>query len=110
MIHGGGDTYIKPDMARALFDCAGEPKEFWLVEKAKHNQALHVAGDEYRRRVLAFFDQHLAAQPRPDAARPATERCRSHGRRAAADVAVRRAARSAGRLAAVSDRRYTPSA
>lgn len=59
MIHGGADTYIKPEMARALFDRAGPPKEFWLVEGAKHNQALSVAGDEYRQRVLDFFRQHL---------------------------------------------------
>jgi fermentation-respiration switch protein FrsA (DUF1100 family) len=60
MIHGELDTYIKPDMARALFDLAGQPKEFWLVDGARHNQALHVAGEEYRRRVLSFFDEHLA--------------------------------------------------
>ncbi len=60
MIHGGADTYIKPEMARALFACAREPKELWVVEGAKHNQALQTAGDEYRRRVLEFFDQHLA--------------------------------------------------
>lgn len=61
MIHGGGDTYIKPEMAKALFDLAGEPKEFWLVEKAKHNQAFHLANEEYKRRVLEFFDKHLAS-------------------------------------------------
>jgi fermentation-respiration switch protein FrsA (DUF1100 family) len=60
MIHGGSDTYIKPKMARALFDRAGEPKEFWLVDGAKHNQAMQVANGDYRRRVLAFFDQYLA--------------------------------------------------
>jgi fermentation-respiration switch protein FrsA (DUF1100 family) len=60
MIHGGADTYIKPDMARSLFDRANEPKEFWLVEKAKHNQAFHLANEEYKRRVLAFFDKNLA--------------------------------------------------
>jgi hypothetical protein len=43
-----------------LFQYAREPKEFWLVPGAKHNQALHLVGDEYRRRVLAFFEQHLA--------------------------------------------------
>jgi fermentation-respiration switch protein FrsA (DUF1100 family) len=59
MIHGGGDTYIKPEMAQALFERAREPKEFWLVEGAKHNQALHVAGEDYRRRVLVFFQTHL---------------------------------------------------
>lgn len=63
MIHGGGDTYIKPDMARALFDAAREPKEFWLVEKAKHNQAFHLANAEYKRRVLEFFNAHLANAP-----------------------------------------------
>jgi dipeptidyl aminopeptidase/acylaminoacyl peptidase len=60
MIHGEGDTYIKPEMARTLFAKARAPKELWMVEGAKHNQALLVAGEEYRRRVLAFFQQHLA--------------------------------------------------
>lgn len=60
MIHGKGDTYIKTEMALRLFAFAREPKELWLVENAKHNQALQVAGDEYRRRVLRFFETHLA--------------------------------------------------
>jgi hypothetical protein len=62
MIHGGGDTYIKPEMAQALFDRARSPKEFWLVEGAKHNQALQLVKEEYQRRVLDFFDTHLAHQ------------------------------------------------
>jgi predicted alpha/beta hydrolase len=70
MIHGGADNYIKPDMARSLFALARGPKEFWLVENAKHNQAFHLAQDEYKRRVLAFFNEHLAgripAQPTPE--------------------------------------------
>ncbi len=60
MIHGEGDTYIKPEMAKALFERAKGEKELWIVPKAKHNQALHVAGDEYHRRVVEFFDRHLA--------------------------------------------------
>jgi fermentation-respiration switch protein FrsA (DUF1100 family) len=60
MIHGEADTYIKPEMARMLFDRAGPPKEFWLVEGAKHNQAIQVATEEYQRRVLDFFEKHLA--------------------------------------------------
>ena len=59
MIHGEGDTYIKPEMARTLFNRARGPKELWLVSKAKHNQALTIAGDEYHARVIAFFDTHL---------------------------------------------------
>ncbi len=68
MIHGAADNYIKPEMARALFDSAGQPKELWLVEGAKHNQALLVARTAYQERLAAFFTTHLA----PDAAaRPA---------------------------------------
>ncbi len=63
MIHGGADNYIKPDMARSLFELASAPKELWLVENAKHNQAIHLAQEEYKRRVLEFFDQHLAGLP-----------------------------------------------
>lgn len=59
MIHGGGDTYIKPDMAQELFREAGEPKEFWLVPKAKHNQAFQLATDEYKQRVFDFFEKHV---------------------------------------------------
>jgi pimeloyl-ACP methyl ester carboxylesterase len=70
MIHGGGDTYIKPEMAKAVFDRANEPKEFWLVEGAKHNQALHQVKDEYQRRVLDFFNERLAEQPSKPANSP----------------------------------------
>jgi pimeloyl-ACP methyl ester carboxylesterase len=65
MIHGKADTYIKPAMAARLFDRVGGPKELWLVEGAKHNQALQVAGEEYRQRVLTFFEKHLAAGGEP---------------------------------------------
>jgi pimeloyl-ACP methyl ester carboxylesterase len=60
MIHGEADTYIRPEMAKALFDRARGPKELWVVPKAKHNQALSVAGAEYHDKVVAFFDAHLA--------------------------------------------------
>jgi pimeloyl-ACP methyl ester carboxylesterase len=70
MIHGGRDTYIKPDMASALFARARGVKEFWLVENAKHNQALECAGSDYEQRVLAFFDRHLGLPERRTLALP----------------------------------------
>jgi pimeloyl-ACP methyl ester carboxylesterase len=60
MIHGGGDTYIKPEMAQTLFELAGEPRQLWIVDGAKHNQALQVANGEYQQRVLTFFQTYLA--------------------------------------------------
>jgi len=62
MIHGGGDTYIKPEMAESIFKQASKTatRELWVIEKAKHNQAIQLAGDEYHERVVAFFDAHLA--------------------------------------------------
>jgi pimeloyl-ACP methyl ester carboxylesterase len=67
MIHGEGDTYIKPEMARAIFDKARGPKDLWVVPGAKHNQALAVAEAEYHRRVVEFFDTNLAGVPQPAA-------------------------------------------
>ncbi len=59
MIHGEGDTYIKPEMAKALFERAAGPKELWLVPKAKHNQAIALMENEYHRRIVEFFDKNL---------------------------------------------------
>ncbi len=59
MIHGQKDTYIREEMAQSLFDRARGNKELWVVPGAKHNQGLQVAGDEYRRRVLEFFERHM---------------------------------------------------
>jgi pimeloyl-ACP methyl ester carboxylesterase len=59
MIHGEADTYIKPEMARKLFERVRGPKELWVVDGAKHNQAFHQATEEYQRRVLAFFQTNL---------------------------------------------------
>jgi hypothetical protein len=63
MIHGEADAYIKPMMARALFDrAAAAEKELWIVPGAKHNQAVHEVGAEYRGRILRFFLKHLAGE------------------------------------------------
>jgi pimeloyl-ACP methyl ester carboxylesterase len=63
MVHGGADSYIKPEIAEKLYKAARADKELWFVPKAKHNQAHNVAGDEYHRRLGAFFAKHLAPQP-----------------------------------------------
>jgi pimeloyl-ACP methyl ester carboxylesterase len=67
MIHGAGDTYIRPEMVYALFERARDPKRLWIVPQARHNQALTVAGNEYNSALLEFFDTHLAALDSPTA-------------------------------------------
>lgn len=75
MIHGEKDSYIGPDIARGLFAAAGEPKELWIVPKAKHNRCREVAQAEYPDRVASYF---LAAAPRASkpAGRPVASRPR----------------------------------
>jgi pimeloyl-ACP methyl ester carboxylesterase len=70
MIHGEADSYIKVEMARALFRRATGPKVLWAVPGAKHNLSITVAGDEYARRVVEFFDRHLAGVPIPQSPVP----------------------------------------
>ena len=62
MIHGGRDSYIRPDIARGFYECASDPKELWIVQGARHNACLETASNEYRSRVLQFFHLHLAGE------------------------------------------------
>jgi len=79
MIHGEADTYVRPEMAQALFRHARPPCEFWLVKDAKHNHGLLVAGEEYRARVLQFFERYLVVPngrcEQPDVSFRASHEC-----------------------------------
>ena len=55
MIHGGKDAYIGPKIAQGLFELAGEPKELWVVPKAKHNRCRETEGAAYLDRIGDFF-------------------------------------------------------
>lgn len=65
MIHGGADSYIKPELARDIFDVAREPKELWIVPEAKHNQAVVCEPEEYQRRTRAFLASYLPIERVP---------------------------------------------
>ena len=70
-------------MAQALFDWSG-PKELWMVEGAKHNQAFQIANEQYRQRVLGFFDDNLwgGAGVRVPPSTPPLVGKMAHGKRA----------------------------
>jgi fermentation-respiration switch protein FrsA (DUF1100 family) len=61
-IHGNADRTIPISLGRALFDAAKEPKTFWTVAGADHNDIVESAGPEYRERLVSFYES-LAAPP-----------------------------------------------
>jgi fermentation-respiration switch protein FrsA (DUF1100 family) len=54
-MHGDRDEVIPYGLGRDLFAAAPEPKSFWTVEGAGHNNLLEVAGYRYRERLAAFY-------------------------------------------------------
>ncbi|MCG3178866.1 MAG: hypothetical protein BIFFINMI_01196 [Phycisphaerae bacterium] len=59
-IHGERDSYIRPDQTKYLYALAPQPKFLWIIPRAKHNQGVAIAPDEYRQRTVAFFEWFLA--------------------------------------------------
>jgi fermentation-respiration switch protein FrsA (DUF1100 family) len=55
VIHGDRDSVIPFDLGRALFDAAAEPKAFWKVPGADHNDLVETAGPRYRERLREFY-------------------------------------------------------
>ncbi|HEM61335.1 MAG TPA: alpha/beta hydrolase, partial [Chloroflexi bacterium] len=60
IIHGENDPYVSVEDARRLYDRAGQPKELWIAPGAGHRRVDEVYPDEYRDRVVGFFDRYLA--------------------------------------------------
>jgi uncharacterized protein len=59
IIHGKRDSYIDSRHARWIYDRIRASKEVWIVEGARHNEAVLLAPEEYRRRVSAFLKEYM---------------------------------------------------
>jgi uncharacterized protein len=55
VIHGDADEIVPFSQGRAVFERANEPKTFWSVARARHNDLLYTAGNEYVPRLRAFY-------------------------------------------------------
>lgn len=55
IIHGSADEVIPFELGESLFHTAREPKSFWAVEGAGHNNLIYAAGASYRRRLSSFY-------------------------------------------------------
>jgi len=61
LIHGVEDPYVSVENVQRLYERAGEPKELWIAPGAGHRRVDEVYPDQYRERVLGFFDKYLGA-------------------------------------------------
>jgi fermentation-respiration switch protein FrsA (DUF1100 family) len=55
IVQGDRDEVIPPRLGQALFTAAREPKSFWVVAGAGHNDLLETAGREYRNGLASFY-------------------------------------------------------
>lgn len=56
MISGQADSYVSPEVARAIANAAGPLlEELWIVPKCKHNSARNLVPDQYDARLVRFF-------------------------------------------------------
>lgn len=55
VMHGTADEMIPVSHGRAVFQRANEPKQFWELPQAHHNDLLDTAGPEYVHRLRAFY-------------------------------------------------------
>jgi len=60
-IHGDKDTIVPMRLGRALFDAASEPKEWFEVPGADHNDLPWIDTEAYKARIDAFIRKHLEA-------------------------------------------------
>ena len=59
LIQGAVDVVVPIDSAQRLYNAAGEPRMLWMVPEAGHLESLSVSPDEYKSRVITFFDNSL---------------------------------------------------
>jgi uncharacterized protein len=64
IIGGERDRLVPPQASQVLFDAAHAPKELWIIPAAGHAGFAAVAGEEYGRRLAAFFGRALPGSAR----------------------------------------------
>lgn len=59
LMQGGADNVVSSDSGQRLYDAAGEPKTLWFEPALGHTEFDVSMADEYEKRVVGFFDEHL---------------------------------------------------
>jgi fermentation-respiration switch protein FrsA (DUF1100 family) len=55
VMHGDADEIVPFSQGQAVFAAANQPKDFWRIRGAHHNDLLYEAGDRYVPRLHAFY-------------------------------------------------------
>ena len=63
ILHGREDDIIAIDMAEELYDAANDPKQFYTIEKAGHNDTYLTGGEGYFEALREFMDDPSAPPP-----------------------------------------------
>jgi len=59
MIHGGADSIVPVENGRALFNAVGDPKEWYEIPVAGHNDLPWIGGKRYLARIEEFLRRHV---------------------------------------------------
>jgi len=70
VIHGTRDEVIPFSMGRRLFEAAPEPKQFFTVEGAGHDDVFIVGGEDYLKRMKSLIEATPPAMADTAAAKP----------------------------------------
>jgi len=55
MLHGDRDNIVPYELGRAVFSAAAEPKEFYEIKGAGHNDTIYVGGTLYFETIDRFI-------------------------------------------------------
>jgi fermentation-respiration switch protein FrsA (DUF1100 family) len=59
-VHGDRDAIVPVEMGRRLYAASPDPKEWYELRRAGHNDTLLIGGSEYFQRLTDFVKRHLA--------------------------------------------------
>jgi fermentation-respiration switch protein FrsA (DUF1100 family) len=63
VLHGDHDDVVPYEQGKKVFAAAREPKEFYTIKGATHNDTYIVGGDGYFQRLSRFVETVIAPQP-----------------------------------------------
>jgi fermentation-respiration switch protein FrsA (DUF1100 family) len=58
-LHGDEDDLVPYEVGRTLFEAANEPKEFFTIKGAHHNDTYEIGGEAYLQAIHQFINQTI---------------------------------------------------